>query len=29
MNDTIVFVLLVAAWIAVQTWILPRMGVPT
>lgn len=29
MNDTLVFVLLAVAWIALQTWILPRMGVPT
>ncbi len=29
MNDLLTFVLLAAAWIALQTWILPRMGVPT
>ena len=29
MNDALVFVLLAVAWIALQTWILPRMGVPT
>jgi len=29
MNDALVFLLLAAVWIALQTWILPRMGVPT
>jgi hypothetical protein len=29
MSDVLVFVLLAAGWIALQTWILPRMGVPT
>jgi hypothetical protein len=29
MNDTLLFVLLAVGWIALQTWILPRMGVPT
>ena len=29
MNDALVFALLAVSWIALQTWILPRMGVPT
>jgi hypothetical protein len=29
MNDLLLFGLLAAAWIALQAWILPRMGVPT
>jgi len=29
MNDILFFALLVAGWIVVQRWILPRMGVPT
>lgn len=29
MHDFLFFALFVAAWFALQTWILPRMGVPT
>jgi hypothetical protein len=29
MNDLLLFVVLVAAWVAMQRWLLPRMGVPT
>jgi hypothetical protein len=29
MHDILLFVALVAAWIALRTWVLPRMGVPS
>jgi len=29
MNDVLLFVLLAVAWMALQTFILPRLGVPT
>ncbi len=29
MHDLLFVALFVAAWFALQTWILPRMGVPT
>jgi hypothetical protein len=29
MNDLLSIVLFAAVWIALQTWILPRLGVPT
>jgi len=29
MNDTLGFILIVAGWIILQRWILPRMGVST
>jgi hypothetical protein len=29
MNDLLLFVVLVVAWVAMQRWLLPRMGVPT
>jgi len=29
MNDFLSIVLFVGVWIALQTWILPRLGVPT
>jgi hypothetical protein len=29
MSDVLTFVLLAAVWIALQRWILPRLGVPT
>jgi len=29
MNDFLSMVLFVGVWIALQTWILPRLGVPT
>jgi hypothetical protein len=29
MHDFLLFALFVAGWFALQTWILPRMGVPT
>ena len=29
MSDALTFLLLAAVWIALQTWILPRLGVPT
>jgi hypothetical protein len=29
MNDFLAFLLFAAAWIALQTWVLPRLGVPT
>jgi hypothetical protein len=29
MNDILLFVALVAVWIALRTWVLPRMGVPS
>jgi hypothetical protein len=29
MNDLLLFALLVVAWVAIQRWLLPRMGVPT
>jgi hypothetical protein len=29
MNDILLFVALVAVWIVLRTWILPRMGVPS
>jgi hypothetical protein len=29
MNELLAVVLIAGAWIALQTWILPRLGVPT
>ncbi len=29
MNDFLTFLLFAAAWIVLQTWVLPRLGVPT
>jgi hypothetical protein len=29
MTDALVFLLLPVAWIVLQRWVLPRMGVPT
>jgi hypothetical protein len=29
MNDFLVFAAVLAAWILVQRWLLPRLGVPT
>lgn len=29
MNDTLGFILILAGWIILQKWILPRMGVST
>jgi len=29
MNDFLAFLLFAAAWVALQTWVLPRLGVPT
>ncbi len=29
MNDILLFAALVVVWIALRTWVLPRMGVPT
>jgi len=29
LNDVLVLLLLAAAWIVLQRWVLPRMGVPT
>ncbi len=29
MNDLLKLLLLLAAWIVLQRWILPRLGVPT
>jgi len=29
MNDTLTFILILAGWIILQKWILPRMGVST
>jgi hypothetical protein len=29
MNDFLSILLFVGVWIALQTWILPRLGVPT
>lgn len=29
MNDFLVFAVVLAAWILVQRWLLPRLGVPT
>ncbi len=29
MSDTLLFVLLIAAYLAFQFWVLPRFGVPT
>jgi hypothetical protein len=28
-SDTVYFLLLFGAWIALQRWVLPRLGVPT
>ncbi len=29
MSDTLGFLLILAAWLGLQYWLLPRMGVPT
>ncbi len=29
MSDTVLILVLLAAWIVLQRWILPRLGVPT
>lgn len=29
MNETLVFLFLIAVWVVAQVWLLPRMGVPT
>jgi len=29
MNDVLLFALLAVAWMALQTFVLPRLGVPT
>jgi hypothetical protein len=29
MNDLILFLLILIGWVALQRWILPRLGVPT
>lgn len=29
MNDALGLVAVIAGWIVVQTWVLPRLGVPT
>lgn len=29
MAESILFLLLIAVWIVAQTWLLPRLGVPT
>ena len=29
MNDLLVLLLILAAWVFVQTWLLPRLGVST
>ena len=29
MSDAVVFVLFFAAWLVLQRWLLPRLGVPT
>ncbi len=29
MNDFLTFLLLAAAWIVLQAWVFPRLGVPT
>jgi hypothetical protein len=29
MNDLLLVVLLLSGWVALQRWILPRLGVPT
>jgi hypothetical protein len=29
MNDFLAFLLFAAAWLALQTWVLPRLGVGT
>jgi hypothetical protein len=29
MNDTLILLLILAVWIFLQTWLLPRMGVST
>jgi hypothetical protein len=29
MDSWVIFLVVVAAWFALQTWVLPRLGVPT
>ncbi len=29
MNDTLILILVLATWVFVQAWLLPRMGVST
>ena len=29
MSDALAFVLFAVAWVVLQTWVLPRLGVPT